>query len=349
MLAGSCLLAADGPSTDDLSAVRRALSGRPLGQELQVCEHYRPWAQLTYRPSLRDISLPARRKAPSSTIRGAVSRRSDANEQWRLRPTHNGPSLYVETSGTRRDRLALDSSTIDLCLTFLGRLPQDGKAAVAAHTSRPARLHPGLHPHLHRQAPRRQRHGPVVPEAGAFYVMDRAYVDFARLHRAHAFFVVRANPNSAAPSLLAPGDRSAVISPSAHRRHHGSYPDAAHQGPRRRARQDPGLPDQQLGQLPASTIASSIDAAGKSSCSSIKQHQILLRHLRERRADANLDRGRLRARRHHQEETQSGPQPLHNSPDPQHHRIREIADKSGAYDTEYRPHGMVSHGESIDD
>ena len=336
-------------------------------KSFRCVEHYRcmAFAQLTYRESLRDIEACLRAQGAKlyhMGIRGAVSRSTlaDANEQrdWRIyadfaqRLIHTARRLYVDDAlALELDETvyALDSSTIDLCLTLFPWADfRKTKAAVKLHTlldlrgSIPAFIHIStgkLHDVNVMDL--------LMPEAGAFYVMDRAYVDFARLHtlhRAHAFFVVRAKSNTQLRRLYShPVDRSAgvicdqtivltgVTTPD-------SYPDKLRRIKVRdaRARQDPGLPDQQLGppsidhrralSMPlASRAVLQMDQAAPA-------HQILLRHLRERRADANLDRGlRLRARRHHQEETQSGPQPLHNSPDPQHHRIREIADKSGAY------------------
>src|SRR6202048_5019495 len=75
-----------------------------------------------------------------------------------------------------------------------------------AHAVGLARQHPELHPRVGWQAARRSRARPppsrgqalLLPEAGAIYVMDRGYVDFARLHVLHlagAFFVTRAKSN----------------------------------------------------------------------------------------------------------------------------------------------------------
>ena len=113
--------------------------------------------------------------------------------------------------------MRLDSSTIDLCLTLFPWADfRKTKAAVKLHTlldlrgSIPAFIHIStgkLHDVNVMDL--------LMPEAGAFYVMDRAYVDFARLHtlhRAHAFFVVRAKSNTQLRRLYShPVDRSAGV------------------------------------------------------------------------------------------------------------------------------------------
>ena len=295
-------------------------------KSFRCVEHYRcmAFAQLTYRESLRDIEACLRAQGAKlyhMGIRGAVSRSTlaDANEQrdWRIyadfaqRLIHTARRLYVDDAlALELDETvyALDSSTIDLCLTLFPWADfRKTKAAVKLHTlldlrgSIPAFIHIStgkLHDVNVMDL--------LMPEAGAFYVMDRAYVGLrpaphpapgARLLRR-----ARQIQHSAAPSLLAPGRplRRGHLRPDhrAHRRHHArqlSRQAAAHQGPRRRARQDPGLPDQQLGppsidhrralSMPlASRAVLQMDQAAPA-------HQILLRHLRERRADANLDRG----------------------------------------------------------
>ena len=142
-------------------------------KSFRCVEHYRcmAFAQLTYRESLRDIEACLRAQGAKlyhMGIRGAVSRSTlaDANEQrdWRIyadfaqRPHPHGPPPLCGRRlgpGTRRDRLCprlLNHRSVSHAVP-LGRLPQDQGGGQAAHTSRPARLHPGLHPHLHRQAP----------------------------------------------------------------------------------------------------------------------------------------------------------------------------------------------------
>jgi len=174
------------------------------------------FAQLSYRESLRDIEV-CLRAVPSKLyhmgIRSPISRSTlaYANEtrDWRIyadfaqvlihiaRPLYAKEELSVELDQTV---YALDSTTIDLCLSLFpwARFRQH-KAAVKMHTlldlrgSIPTfiRISEGL---LHDVNILDE----IVPEAGSFYIMDRGYLDFARLYRLHqclAFFVTRAKDN----------------------------------------------------------------------------------------------------------------------------------------------------------
>src|SRR6202158_6139297 len=174
------------------------------------------FAQLTYRESLRDIEAclgaqPA--KLYHLGIRGNVRRSPlpDANEgrDWRIyfefaqaligiagRLYINEP-LGVELSETV---YALDSTTIDLCLTLFPWAPfRQAKAAVKLHTLLDLR---GAIPTFIHISDGKLHDVNVLdllsPEPGAFYVMDRGYLDFARLyalHQAGSFFVTRAKRN----------------------------------------------------------------------------------------------------------------------------------------------------------
>jgi hypothetical protein len=80
----------------------------------------------------------------------------------------------------------------------LGTVPQAQGGGQAPYPARSAGQHPELYPHLRRQVARRQRDDRIAFEAGCFQVIDRGYVDFARLYRLHlalAFFVIRAKSN----------------------------------------------------------------------------------------------------------------------------------------------------------
>src|SRR5580658_7372009 len=191
------------------------------------------FAQITYRESLRDIE--ACLSAQSAKLyhmgfRGPVRRStlSDANEarHWRIyaefaqrliaqaRRLYAGDSLDVELTSTV---YALDSTTIDLCLAvFPWAHFRATKAAVKMHTlldlrgSIPSFIHVSdgkLHD-VHAL-------DLLLPEPGAIYVMDRGYVDFARLHRLDqfgAFFVTRAKSNIGAHRVYsAQTDRSTGI------------------------------------------------------------------------------------------------------------------------------------------
>jgi hypothetical protein len=182
---------------------------------LSCAEQFRAmaFAQLTWRESLRDIeaSLSANAsKLYAMGFRAPVKRSTlaDANElrDWRLwsdlaallirraRKLYASESLGIELDNTV---YALDSSTIDLCLSLFDWAPfRSTKAAVKLHTlldlrgSIPTFIHIS-HGKLHDVNVLDM----LAFEAGAFYVMDRGYVDFARLytlHQAGAFFVTRA-------------------------------------------------------------------------------------------------------------------------------------------------------------
>jgi hypothetical protein len=199
---------------------------------LTCAEQYRvmAFAQLTYRESLRDIEtcLAAQQaKLYHMGLREPVRRSTlaDANEtrDWRIyaefaqrliaqaRKLYLTEDLGLELSNTV---YALDSTTIDLCLSvFPWAHFRSTKAAVKMHTlldlrgSIPTFIHVSdgkLHD-VHAL-------DLLTPEAGAIYVMDRAYVDFERLHALHqagAFFVTRAKSNLVAHRLYsAPVDRT---------------------------------------------------------------------------------------------------------------------------------------------
>jgi transposase len=174
------------------------------------------FAQITYRESLRDIE--ACLSAQSAKLyhmgfREPVRRStlSDANEarNWRIyaefaqrlivqcRRLYAGDSLGVELTGTA---YALDSTTIDLCLSvFPWAHFRSTKAAVKMHTL--LDLHGNIPSFIHiSDGKLHDVHAldMLLPEPGAVYVMDRGYVDFARLHTLHqagAFFVTRAKSN----------------------------------------------------------------------------------------------------------------------------------------------------------
>ena len=174
------------------------------------------FAQLTYRASLRDIETCLRAQQPRlyhMGFRGRVSRATlaDANESrdWRIyrdfaqvligmaRELYHDDSFGVELSETV---YAFDSTTIDLCLSLFpwGQFRRR-KSAVKLHTLLDVR---GSVP-TSVYVTGGQVHDvnlldELLLEAGAFYLLDRGYVDFARLHvftQACAFFVTRAKKN----------------------------------------------------------------------------------------------------------------------------------------------------------
>ena len=175
------------------------------------------FAQLTCRESLRDIESCLRFMQPKlyhMGIRGQVSRNTLANatnqRDWRIYADfaqvliHRARGLYREDSfGIELENTvyALDSTTIDLCLSlFPWARFRKNKGAIKLHTLLDLR-------------------GPIpsfiditdgkfadvnildilIPEAGSFYIMDRGYLDFARLyamHQARATFITRAKSNT---------------------------------------------------------------------------------------------------------------------------------------------------------
>ena len=171
------------------------------------------FSQLTCRESLRDIEVcltvnhaklfhmglsgvPAR-----STLADALSGRD-----WRIyhalaicliaraRKLYATDPLDLELDATV---YALDSTTLDLCLSLFGWAPfRSTKAAVKLHTLLDLRGPIPAFIHISDGKMGDVKVLDILPmEAGAFYVMDRGYLDFARLHRIHqrgAFFVTRA-------------------------------------------------------------------------------------------------------------------------------------------------------------
>jgi transposase len=174
------------------------------------------FAQLTYRDSLRDIEACLRSlggKLYHMGFHGRVSRSTlaDANDahDWRIyadfaqvlirvaRPLYASDPIGVDLD---ESLYALDSTTIDLCLSlFPWAKFRKHKAAVKMHTL--LDLHGNI-PTFIRITDGKVHDvnvlDEILPEAGAFYVMDRGYVDFERLNvftLSAAFFVVRTKSN----------------------------------------------------------------------------------------------------------------------------------------------------------
>jgi hypothetical protein len=174
------------------------------------------FAQLTYRESLRDIEaclhsvhgklyhMGFRGRAARSTLAGA-----NESRDWRIyadfaqvligiaRPLYAHDPIGVDLD---QSLYALDSTTIDLCLSLFpwARFRQH-KAAVKMHTL--LDLHGSIPTFI--RITKGNVHDvnildEILPEAGAFYVMDRGYIDFERLFLfplCSAFFVVRTKEN----------------------------------------------------------------------------------------------------------------------------------------------------------
>jgi hypothetical protein len=191
------------------------------------------FAQLTFRESLRDIVACLRsreRRLYHVGIRGTVSRSTlaDANESrdWRIyadfaqvliaeaRQLYVDEELAVDLANTV---YALDSTMIDLCMTlFPWAHYKRTQHAVKVHTLLDLR---GQIPTFIRITPAQMHDVKILdqltPEAGAFYVMDRGYLDFERLYRwtqSGAFFVTRARKNFRFTRLLShPTDKTTGV------------------------------------------------------------------------------------------------------------------------------------------
>ncbi len=175
------------------------------------------FAQLTYRESLRETEICLRSQSEKlyhMGIRGGISRNtlSNANKvrDWKIyadfaqalikiaRPLYAEEDLGLELDNTV---YALDASTIDLCLSvFPWALFRSTKSAVKLHTLLDLRGNIPTFIHISDG----KLHDVnvldiLIPEPGAFYIIDRGYLDFRRLYsmaQADAFFVIRAKRNT---------------------------------------------------------------------------------------------------------------------------------------------------------
>jgi hypothetical protein len=210
------------------------------------------FAQLTFRESLRDVEACLRSvqgKLYHMGLRGKVARSTlaDANEahDWRIyadfaqvlihiaRPMYAHESLGFDLDNTV---YALDSTTIDLCLSvFPWARFRARKAAIKMHTLLDLRGPiPTFIEVSEGKLPDVKILDVIAPEPGSFYIMDRAYVDFERLHVFHdggAFFVTRtkrgilfrrrySHPINAGTGVRS--DHTVVLTSAASRKH---YPD----------------------------------------------------------------------------------------------------------------------------
>ena len=189
------------------------------------------FAQLTYRESLRDIEACMRAQSAKLYHLGMrtkmVARNTLANanatRDWRIyaefaqrliviaRRLYASDAFAVELKDTV---YALDSTLIDLCLAMFTWTPsQQGKAGIRLHTLLDLR---GPIPSFLYISEARWAEikilDQLLPEPGAFYLLDRGYLDFERLyrfHRAGSFFVIRAKSNLKAHRRFSqPVDRS---------------------------------------------------------------------------------------------------------------------------------------------
>jgi len=198
--------------------VRRYLGNKRV-RTLPTYEHFLvlAFAQLTYRESLRDIETCLRAMGSKLYHSGigqptARSTLADANEKrdWRIFSDfahvliEQATQLYAdEPFGAELEQAAyaLDSTTIDLCLSlFPWAKFRRRKAAIKLHTLLALR---GNFPTVVILTTGKVHDVNILDELtyepGSFYIADRGYLDFARLHRLHlsgAFFVTRAKKNS---------------------------------------------------------------------------------------------------------------------------------------------------------
>ena len=320
------------------------------------------FAQLTYRESLRDIEACLRSmsaKLYHMGFRGKVARTTlaDANESrdWRIyadfaqvligiaRPLYARDPIGVDLD---QSLYALDSTTIDLCLTLFGWAKfRRHKAAVKMHTL--LDLHGNIPTFI--SITDGKTHDVNIldefgPEPGAFYVMDRAYVDFERLFvftLCSSFFVVRTKRNvvlqrryshTVDKSSGVRSDQTVIL--TAIKSAKNTRPVAASELLRRPDEHTAAVPNQQLRapgadqcrDLPfalAGGVVLQVDQAAPAD-------QEVLRRLRERRENADLDR-RLGLRAGCDCAQEVGPrgESLPNPTDSQRYLIRENAHFTG--------------------
>ncbi|MEQ1916754.1 MAG: IS4 family transposase [Gallionella sp.] len=204
-------------------------------RSLSCTEQFRAmaFAQLTYRESLRDIEtclFANQTKLYGMGFRSPIRRSTlaDANEgrDWRIwadlaallirraRKLYCNDSFGIDLGNTV---YALDATTIDLCLSLFPWAPfRSAKAAVKLHTLLDLRGNIPAFIHISDGKTHEVNVLDILPiEAGAFYVMDRGYLDFARLfalHQTGAFFVTRAKRGMDARRVYSmPTDRTTGI------------------------------------------------------------------------------------------------------------------------------------------
>jgi hypothetical protein len=208
-------------------------SGNAGVRRMTCAEQFRvmAFAQLTWRESLRDIEVTLGANATklyAMGLRHSIHRSTlaDANESrdWRIWADvaalliRRARKLYSDTDLVGLDLkntvYALDATTIDLCLSLFHWAPfRKAKGAVKLHTLLDLR---GAIPAFIHISDGKMHEVNVLDflpiEAGAFYVMDRGYLDFTRLYRLQqmgGFFVTRAKANTNARRIYSsPVDRA---------------------------------------------------------------------------------------------------------------------------------------------
>jgi len=171
------------------------------------------FAQLTFRESLRDIEACLRSmqsKLYHMGIRGKMSRttlaRANENRDWRIYADfaqvliHSARDLYVNDDfglDLKETFYALDATTIDLCLSlFPWARFRKAKGGIKLHVLLDLRGPiPSFVEITSAEVHEINILNALIPEPGAFYLMDRGYIDYAGLYRYHqsgAFFIIRA-------------------------------------------------------------------------------------------------------------------------------------------------------------
>ena len=311
-------------------------SGDRDTRTLRCTEHFRvmAFAQVTYRESLRDIEAclgaqPA--KLCSMGLRNPVAKLTlaDANElrDWRIWSDlaavliKRARRLYLKDDfglDLANTVYALDSTTIDMCLSLFPWADfRSTKAAVKMHTLLDLR---GPIPSFIHISDGKMGDALaldlITPEAGAIYVMDRGYVDFQRLyviHQAGAFFVTRSKINMKYHRVYSHPvpDKTTGVGSDQSIALDGFYTKQDYpQHLRRVSFCDPETGKRLVFLTNNFTLSAGMIAAlykktlGRGTVFQMDKaepaHQAFLRHLRERREDANLDCClRLCSRRHH--------------------------------------------------
>jgi hypothetical protein len=176
------------------------------------------FAQLTYRESLRDIEINLRAQSTRlyhmgfrcTTISRNTLANANATRPWQIyadlaqhligiaRPLYASEALAIELDATV---YAFDATTIDLCLSVFPWAPfRRAKAAVRMHTL--LDLRGSIPTFIHITDGKTHEVNTLdklTIEAGAFYLLDRGYLDFRRLfaiHQAQGFFITRAKSNT---------------------------------------------------------------------------------------------------------------------------------------------------------
>ena len=222
--------AVDGASAAfDVSPLRGTLRGEHKVKSFSCLDQYlsMAFAQLTYRESLRDIEACLRAQGSKLYhlgIRSTVSRNTLANanatRDWRIYCEFAQRLIAIARRLYANEPFGVDLKDTVYALDChhhrsvpvvvpVGAIPLDQSGDQAAHAARSARQYPSFMHISEGKLHEVNILDQLIPEPGAFYVMDRGYLDFARLHRFHdagSFFVTRAKSNLKVQApLLAPG------------------------------------------------------------------------------------------------------------------------------------------------